>query len=180
MTRVPTLAAHSLMSARLMGTQSKIYDLQTQLTTEKKSQTYSGISSDALRLINFENESTRTSTYITNNTVANARLSAMNESVSGARKSLVTFRDDLSNFLSKDITTLSSDEISDFEDLQARAFNFMKDMEDYFDIKLDGQYLFSGGKSGVPPVDTGFDSLEDSRRSTTATTSSRRNPASPT
>ncbi len=161
MTRVPTLAAHSLMSARLMGTQSKIYDLQTQLTTEKKSQTYSGISSDALRLINFENESTRTSTYITNNTVANARLSAMNESVSGARKSLVTFRDDLSNFLSKDITTLSSDEISDFEDLQARAFNFMKDMEDYFDIKLDGQYLFSGGKSGVPPVDTGFDSLEE-------------------
>ena len=161
MTRVSTLASHTLMSSRLMTTQSKIYDLETQLSTKKKSQDYSGIASDALRLINFENEANRTNTYIITNTVANARLSAMNESVSGARKSLITFRDDLSSFLSKDITTMSSEEVSDFEDLQARAFNFMKDIEDYFDIKLNGQYLFGGGKSNTPPVDTGFDSLED-------------------
>ncbi len=194
MTRVPTLASHTLMLSRLMTTQSKIYDLDAQLSTEKKSQDYSGIASDALCLINFENEANRINTYITTNTGANVRLSTMNESVSGALQSLITFRDDLSSFLSKDITTMSGKdittmsgkevslitfrddlssflskdittmsgkEVSGFADLQARAFNFMKVIQDYFDIKLNGQYLFGGGKSNTPPVDTGFDSLKD-------------------
>ncbi len=161
MTRVPTLASHTLMSIRLMNTQSKVYDLETQLSTKKKSQDYTGIASDTLRLINFENEANRTNTYITTNTVANTRLSAMNSAVSGARDSLITFRDDLSSFLSRDLTSMDDTEVSDFEDLQARAFNFMKDMEDYFDLKLDGEYVFAGGKSKTPPVDLGFDSLEE-------------------
>jgi flagellin-like hook-associated protein FlgL len=161
MTRVPTLASHDLMSIRAMSTQSKIYDLETQLSTKKKSQDYTGIASDALRLVNFENEANRTNTYITTNTVANTRLSAMNTAVTGARKSLVSFRDDLSSFLSNDLTSMDSTEVSDFEDLQSRAFNFMKDMEDYFDLKLDGEYVFAGGKSKEPPVDLGFDSLKD-------------------
>lgn len=161
MTRVPTLAAHNLMSARLMNTQSRIYDLQTQLSTEKKSQTYTGIASDALRLVNFENLSTLNQTFITNNTVANTRLSAMSSSIDGTRKSLVNFRDDLSSFLGRDLTDMSAEELADFEALQDRAFNILKDIESYLDIKLDGQYLFSGGKNTSAPVSIPFTSVED-------------------
>jgi len=161
MTRVPTLASHTLMSARLMTTQSRLYDLQTQLSTEKKSQTYSGISSDALRLVNFENLSSLNDTYITNNTVANTKLSAMSASVDGARSSLITFRDDLNSFLGRDLSNMSDEELSDFEALQDRAFNILKDIESYFDIKIGGDYLFSGGKNEVAPVEIPFDSVED-------------------
>ena len=44
--------------------------------------------------------------------------------------------------------------------LQERAFAVMKDIEDYFDIKLDGQYLFSGGKADTVPVQIPYDSLQ--------------------
>ncbi|MGE4526869.1 MAG: hypothetical protein AB7D00_00755 [Rhodospirillaceae bacterium] len=161
MTRVPTLAAHSLMSARLMTTQSRIYDLQTQLSTEKKSQTYTGIASDALRLVNFENLSALNNTFITNNTVANTRLAAMSSSVDGARASLINFRDDLSSYLNHDLTNMDDEELANFKGLQDRAFNVLKDIEAYLDIKLDGQYLFSGGKNNTAPVSIPFDSVED-------------------
>ncbi|WP_337995989.1 flagellin [Oleispirillum naphthae] len=161
MTRVPTLAAHSLMSARLMSTQSRIYDLQTQLSTEKKSQTYSGIASDALRLVSFENISALNQTYITNNTVANTRLSAMSSSVDGARASLINFRDDLSSYLNHDLTNMDDEELTNLKGLQDRAFNILKDIESYFDIKLGDQYLFSGGRNDVLPISIPFDSVED-------------------
>lgn len=159
MTRVPTLAAHTLMASRLMQTQSNVYDLQTQLSTKKKSQTYSGIAAGAARLVNFETQANRTQAFLTTNTVANAKLGAMSTAVDGARKSLISFRDDLNRFLSTDITDMSDDEINNFKDLQQRAFNTLKDMEDYFDIKIDGQYLFAGGKSDTVPVSVPYGSL---------------------
>lgn len=161
MTRVPTLATHSLMTSRAMDLQSRIYDLQTQLSTEKKSQTYSGISSDAFRLVNFENESARTSAFITANQVANTRLSAMSTSVDSSRDSLVNFRDELNNFLGRDLSTMDDQEISDFKALQDRAFNIMKDVESYMDLKIDGQYVFAGGKTNTAPVNIPYNSVED-------------------
>ncbi|SBW01340.1 conserved hypothetical protein [uncultured Alphaproteobacteria bacterium] len=160
MTRVPTLAAHNLMASRLMQTQTNIYDLQTQLSTKKKSQDYTGIAADTSRLINFETQASRTQAFITTNTVANTKLSTMSTSVTGARKSLIQFRDDLSKFLGRDLTSMDDAEINDFKDLQQRAFNIMKDVEDYFDIKIDGQYLFAGGKSDAVPVSVPYTSLE--------------------
>ena len=160
MSQVPTLAAHNLLTSRLMQTQKNVYDLQTQLSTKQKSQTYTGIASDSLRLINIENQASRTQAFITANTVANTRLTAMNDSVSSARDSLKTFRDDLSQYLGRDLTTMSDEEINNFKDLQQRAFNTMKDVEDYFDTKLDGQYLFAGGKADTVPVQIPYTSLD--------------------
>lgn len=159
MTRVPTLAAHNLMASRMMTTQSNIYDLQTQLSTKKKSQDYTGIAADTSRLINFETQTSRTQAFITTNTVANSKLATMSTAVDGARKSLITFRDDLSKFLGTDISSLSDDELNNFKDLQQRAFNVMKDIQDYFDVKIDGQYLFAGGKSDAVPVSVPYGSL---------------------
>lgn len=160
MTRVPTLAAHNLMASRLMQTQTNIYDLQTQLSTKKKSQDYTGIAADTSRLINFETQSSRTQAFLTTNTVANTKLSAMSTAVDGARSSLISFRDDLSRFLATDTSTLSDEELNNFKDLQQRAFNTMKDMQEYFDIKIDGQYLFAGGKTDSLPVSVPYGSLE--------------------
>lgn len=159
MSQVPTLAAHNLLTSRLMQTQKNVYDLQTQLSTKQKSQDYTGIASDSLRLINIENQASRTQAFITANTVANTRLTAMNNSVTSARESLKTFRDDLSKYLGRDLTTMSDEEINNFKDLQQRAFNTMKDVEDYFDTKLDGQYLFAGGKADTVPVEVPYTSL---------------------
>lgn len=160
MTRVPTLAAHNLMASRMMTTQSNIYDLQTQLSTKKKSQDYTGIAADTSRLINFETQASRTQAFITTNTVANTKLAAMSTSVDGARQSLISFRDDLSKYLGRDVSTMDDKEINEFKDLQQRAFNLMKDIEDYLDVKIDGQYVFAGGKSDVVPVSVPFTSLD--------------------
>jgi len=161
MTSVPTLATHTIMANRLISTQQKVYDLQVQLSTGKKSQKYSGISDDAMRLVNYENELSRANNYINTNTVAKTKLSSMNSSVSAAQDSFKEFRDDLLGFSSRDLDPMSNDEISEFRAFQSRAFNIMKSMESYFDIKLDGEYLFSGGRTNYPPVELPYASVDE-------------------
>ncbi len=161
MSRVPTLATHSLMTSRLIGTQAKMFNLQIQLSTEKKSQAYSGISNDALRLVNFENERTRSETYITTNTVARTKLEAMNTSITGVVDSLKVFRNDLNDITSYDYDPMDSEEVSNFKAFQQRAFNIMKDLESYLDIKVGGEYLFAGGRTNVAPVVVPYASVEE-------------------
>ena len=55
MTRISTQAANSVLLSRIFQTQQNVYERQIQVTSERKSQSYDGISQDSRRLINIEN-----------------------------------------------------------------------------------------------------------------------------
>jgi flagellin-like hook-associated protein FlgL len=54
MTRIANLAASDHLLAMLAHTQSRVQDLQTQVATGKRSQTYAGIAGDARQLLALE------------------------------------------------------------------------------------------------------------------------------
>lgn len=56
MSRIGTFGASQLYLYRLNASQERLNTLQQQVATEKKASAYTGIASDANRLINFENE----------------------------------------------------------------------------------------------------------------------------
>ena len=55
-TRIATFATQQALINRMLEVQKRVFDGQTQVGTEKKSQDYIGIASDSFRVINIENE----------------------------------------------------------------------------------------------------------------------------
>ncbi len=160
-TRVGTFATQQALIQRMLEVQKRVYDGQTQVGTEKKSQDYLGIAQDSFRLINIENERSRTERFINNNTSAETNLNSMNASVKSVDDRIRTLRQDLLNFTSRDLTDQSPDDLSAVNDIQERAFAVMNDMEFFLNLKIDGKYLFAGGKTNEPPVSIPYDNVQD-------------------
>ncbi|MBL8629410.1 MAG: hypothetical protein JNM81_07270 [Rhodospirillaceae bacterium] len=158
-TRVGTFATQQALIQRMLEVQKRVYDGQTQVGTEKKSQDYIGIAQDSFRLINIENERSRTDRFINNNTSAETNLNAMNTSVKSIDDRVRTLRQDLLNFTSRDLTDKSTDDYAAVNDIQERAFAVLNDMEFFLNLKIDGKYLFGGGKTAEPPVNVPYDNV---------------------
>jgi hypothetical protein len=160
-TRVGTFATQQALIQRMLEVQKRVYDGQTQVGTEKKSQDYLGIAQDSFRLINIENERSRTERFINNNTSAETNLNAMNASVKSIDDRVRTLRQDLLGFTSRDLTDKSSDDFSAVNDIQERAFAVLNDIEFFLNLKIDGKYLFAGGKTNDAPVTIPYDNVQE-------------------
>ncbi|MBL8643096.1 MAG: hypothetical protein JNK21_04115 [Rhodospirillaceae bacterium] len=160
-TRIGTFATQQALIQRMLEVQKRVYDGQTQVGTEKKSQDYLGIAQDSFRLINIENERSRTERFINNNTSAETNLNAMNASVKSIDDRVRTLRQDLLNFTSRDLSDQSADDFSAVNDIQERAFAVLNDMEFFLNLKIDGKYLFAGGKTDEAPVTIPYDNVTD-------------------
>ncbi|MBT6406512.1 MAG: hypothetical protein HOK06_02825, partial [Rhodospirillaceae bacterium] len=64
MSRIADLAASNALIGYILNTQSRLHDLETQVSTEKKSQTYSGIANESQHLINIENTNDLLAQYV--------------------------------------------------------------------------------------------------------------------
>lgn len=145
----------------MMTTQESVYKTQLQLHTQQISNTYSGIAKEASRLVNMENERNRADSYIKNNQIAKLRFETMALSVETAESTVRDLRNLTQLFSSNDLVNLGPEDQSDIDDLQTRAFNAMQDMEYLLNQKVDGRYLFGGGKTTAPPVEIPFNNLTD-------------------
>jgi flagellin-like hook-associated protein FlgL len=161
MTRVPTYMSRQVLMSRMQDVQSRLYDSQTQVNTEKKSQTYSGISDDTFRLINFENQRDRLNRYTANNQVANIRVSAMSNSIDATQKSLIEFKSLLMDFSSRDYNDMSPEDTQALSDIRSQSFTAMKDVQYYMNVSVDGRYLFSGGRTDVAPVNLPWSNVDE-------------------
>lgn len=159
-TRIGTFATQQALIQRMLEVQKRVYDGQTQVGTEKKSQDYAGIATDSFRLINIENEKSRVNRFINNNTSAETNLNAMNTSVKSIDDRLRTLRQDLIGFTGRDLTDQSPDDVAAVKDIQERAFATLNDMEFFLNLKIDGKYLFGGGKTDDAPVSIPFDNVD--------------------
>ncbi|MCB2108747.1 MAG: hypothetical protein KDE14_13650 [Rhodobacteraceae bacterium] len=160
-TRIATFANQQALIQRMLDVQRRVYDGQTQVGTEKKSQDYLGIASDSFRLINIENEKRRLDRFIANNTSAEVNLSAMTQAVTTVDDGVREFRQLLIGFTGRDLTDQSPQDVSAVKDIQERAFALLNDMEFFLNLKVDGKYLFGGGKTDLPPVSVPYDNVTE-------------------
>ncbi|MEQ8509806.1 MAG: hypothetical protein RIB43_12425 [Rhodospirillaceae bacterium] len=157
--RISTFANNQAMVNRMLQTQVKVFDAQTQIGTEKKSQTYSGIASDSFRLISIEGERARLDQYVKNNSIAETNAKAMVTTIESMDEVLRLLRSEMISFTSRDLSNPSNEDLAAVTDIQERAFSALNDMEFFLNLKIDGKYLFGGGKTDSPPVSIPYDNV---------------------
>ena len=162
--RISTFANNQAMVNRMLQTQVKVFDAQTQIGTEKKSQTYTGIASDSFRLISIEGERARLNQYVKNNSIAETNAKAMVTTIESMDEVLRLLRSEMITFTSRDLRNPSNEDVAAVADIQERAFSALNDMEFFLNLKIDGKYLFGGGKSDSPPVSIPYDNAAEFQR----------------
>lgn len=145
MTRISTLANHSLTQSQIATTQKRMQELQVQLSTGQKSLRYSGIAAESSRLVNLESTRMRTDQYVTSNNTVALRLQTMELSVAK------TF-DMASELKTLLINATNGNNAADLP-LALTAENMMDEVSRVLNVKLGDRYLFSGTATSTAPVD---------------------------
>jgi len=154
MSRITNLAANTQLVNQLLRTQTRMFDLQNQVSSEKVSQDYSGISIESQRLINLENTRDSLKQYISNNDSMMTQLDITAATVEGIRVTVSDFKKALIDYKVGD----PSDQNSVF-DIQTNAFQSLQSMEALMNTSIDGRFIFSGARVTDQAVDFGLTDL---------------------
>jgi flagellar hook-associated protein 3 FlgL len=143
--RIPTLAQHQLITSAALRTQRQVSDFQLQVTTGKKSQSFSGIAKDTGRLLTLKSEVSNAQQFLQNIVVVEKRLDLMEFSLEQLDDLARQTRTDLINALNGSNANRSElDKI-----MQAR----LNQVVDLLNTRDDSRFLFAGGKVTTKPVD---------------------------
>lgn len=159
--RIGTFSTNQALVQQMLKAQTRVVDSQTQVGTEKKSQSYTGISGDSFRLISLENERLRLDQYVKNNSIADTNAKAMVTTVESMDEVIRLLRSELITFTSRDLSDGSPEDVGAVTDIQERAFSALNDMEFFLNLQIDGKYLFGGGQTDSPPVTVPYDNVSE-------------------
>ena len=171
MTRISSFSSNTTLINQLLRTQERLFDLETQVTSEKKSQDYLGIAVSSQRLVNLENTKSQLERFINNNTQQNVRLSIEETVVNGIQKAVKDFKATLVNYETGNEKTRES-----VEQIQIRAQQTLLSMQNFLNTDVAGRFIFSGSRVTNEPVELGvstvaaFQSLYDGVNVTVPTT----------
>lgn len=167
-TRVSTFAMHNTYVSNIMKGQSRLNDAETQVNTEMKSQTYSGLGSAVFRLVNMENQREETQHYMDANTAVELRLNMTQNSLTAISATAKDFKSRLTTYQQNNTgETNQVPDQSSTDNIQQWAWDALQQMKDYLNTQADGQYIFAGAKTQTKPVTLGdpagntFSTLED-------------------
>ncbi len=156
MTRITSSAANTILISRFLQTQRTLHDLQTQIGTEKRSQTYSGLALSSQRLVNIENAKSSLERFNSNNEQAKLRLDVQTTAISSVKDTVRDFRELLFQFSNGDGTDPER-----VEQIQNDAYRSLLNIQNLLNTEADGRYVFGGGKVNEEPVDFGLSSIAD-------------------
>ncbi|CAA6604532.1 hypothetical protein MTBLM1_30125 [Rhodospirillaceae bacterium LM-1] len=156
MSRVGTLASDTIMLSQLLNVQSRLKDLNTQVNTGKKSQDYAGIARDTFSLVALENQRELALRFIQTNTSQQTKMEIMSNSLNTVMQTISTFRSEMGDFLAK-----GSDDPDALSLIQQLAWTHLQEVQSVMNEKMNGQYIFSGGKTNTKPVELAWGSLTD-------------------
>ena len=149
MNRISDLSSHNLMVRTMLQTQQRMYDAERQVSTEKQAQRYSGIANQSERLVNLEHSLSRIKTYGRINDTIGMRYQVAEDAVGAAKSSMTDFRQQLRSYSSGGSPT-SENAVND---IQTWAHRSLKNMEDYLNTEVNGEYIFSGSSTKTAPAD---------------------------
>ncbi len=145
MTRVSTFALQQMTLYHTLNTQARTADLGVQLASDKKSQTYSGISQDALRLVSLETRRAETAQFTKNIDHAEQRLSLMDTTIVAIEDLALELRDALDRTLQEPNATAGS--------LKQIAVNIRDAIAGLLNTRRGDSYLFGGTRGDRQPID---------------------------
>ena len=154
MSRIASLASNNELVRLMLQTQSRLQDLQVQVSTEQKSQTYLGITRDTERLVDLELRKSLLQRFVDTNDLADARLSATEASLDGIENTIREFRESLFDFEAG-----SLDNQGRVADVQEAAFRALLDIESFLNADVFGEFVFAGGRTDRKPVELDLTTL---------------------
>lgn len=144
MPRVTQLSQQTQTMSHVLDAQKRIQDAQIQISTGVKSQTFTGISADATRLVSLEGLVTRFDQFNKNNTVIELRLQFMDQSVSTIFDAVIELR----NLIIQRVNDSSASNVP----LATIGQNLLEVVVGQLNTKENGRFLFSGTQTKTPPV----------------------------
>lgn len=154
MSRIATLATNSVLINQLFDVNRRLQNQQIQLSTEKVSQTYSGISAESQRLVSHENSFAALGQFITNNDAIGTRLDIAAAAIDAMQSTIQDFEGDLQRFQASAVKDRAA-----ADHLQSAAFRALANMSTYLNTEADGRFIFAGGRVDRVPVDFSYGSL---------------------
>ena len=145
MTRVASLAQQQLIIAAALKTQRNVNDLQVQVASGKKSQSFSGIADNARRLVNLKSELRQAEQFIENITITEKRLDLMAFALDQLEDIARTARTDFAGAI--------NGSAADKMQLSSLAQTSLDQVVDLLNTKDDSRFLFAGGATDSKPVD---------------------------
>lgn len=165
MTRVPTTATYNLYLSQMTKQKAAMSDMSYQATTGNKYASYDKYGLSTYRLLSLQNERAVTNKYLETNSITQVLLESQQTSVDSIRSSLTDIRSHVREFYANDLTSMSKnpseEELISLRNVQEAAFEAMSLIAYYLNTEVDGNYIFGGGKTTVPPVDFSYKTLAE-------------------
>lgn len=130
--------------ADFLQMKNQLVDLQRQLGSGKKSETYGGLGSDRSLALSVQGSRAQIASYQQNISLVQTRISIMNTALTGMQKSVASTKTAL---LSVDFTLASGQTVG-----QLTASNGLDAVIGMLNSDDGGRYLFGGRQTGTPPV----------------------------
>ena len=145
--RIGTYGAGQQYLQQILALQDRTNKEELQVSSGKVSQTYSGIAASANTVLNFQVSEALTQQYQTDNSITTTKLQAAGAAVTGIQNTVTNFKSELQTFRQNNATDPQS-----IRQLQTFAFQALQDMQAYLGTNINGNYLFSGGKTSTVPM----------------------------
>lgn len=144
--RVSTASLHQTTITDALKLQSTMANLQNQISSGFKSDTFQGLTGKVEAFVQFEAKMNKNQTIIDNNTLITSRLQTMDTALA----ELINVADQFEDMLVQRMNPVSGDSMS-FE-VSARAT--LESVALLLNTSQEGRYLFGGSKTDIPPVAT--------------------------
>jgi flagellar hook-associated protein 3 FlgL len=143
--RLGTFAKFNNTQGFVNKIQQRAFDLQTQISSGQKSQTYTGIYKDASRLVGLQSTNERTTQYMATITQTTTRINTMETQMNSLLDNGISFKTAL-------VTGLNNGN-ANFSALGQQAEQLLKQVANVLNTKDGDTYVFSGTRTTTAPVD---------------------------
>jgi flagellar hook-associated protein 3 FlgL len=144
MSRVATIAQHSIIQNSIFKTQERVYQRQIQIATGKTAQSFSGIPLNAQRLIGMEARMQRSEIFVLQNGLIEARLALMDSALDNMFEVASELKVRLMQKLNGATGTAGT--------IAAEASNMLGTISGLMNTQTNGRFLFSGSATATQPV----------------------------
>lgn len=148
MSSISTIAQNKLHISLTSATQKQLGDLQVQLASGKKSQTFTGIAEDVNSLLSLRSDLNRIDHFSKNIGVTKTRIRLIETNLSSILSSAQEFKS-----LLEKASIGDAQQLNDNLRIGQRARDNLRLVAEGLNAKDDSRYLFSGGVTDQRPVD---------------------------
>lgn len=148
LTRVSTYAIHQTTLTDVMRLQSRLANLQNQVSSGFKADNFQGLDGQVEAFIQFEAKMKKTQTLVNNNALIIARM----QTTDVALEQIISIADDFQDLMVQRQNPVSGGSLQ----FEMTARSMLETIANQLNTAQEGRYLFGGSRTDVPPVKSGI------------------------